>query len=203
MDQKKHNNAGRTMPAPDRLIRQQGVVLPVALILLVIVSFVGVFAARDSATYEQFSNNIRTTQVARQAAEAALRYCEQIAIDKTENEGLTYAETSKIFMTELADPLDTTAIWNTKANWKAGAANLITVNMTHGTNVQDEAKIKNQPTCIIQRVQGERYLITSRGFSNDAELDAATGQITNGSEIWLQSLLTPGSPMPSTAGGNQ
>ena len=37
----------------------------------------------------------------------------------------------------------------------------------------------------------DRFLITSRGLSNDAVVEAGTGQLREGSEVWLQSILTP------------
>ena len=182
-------------------------VLPIALIMLVIISFAGLMAARNSASHEQFSNNMRTTQVARQTAEAALRYCERVAIDHAENEGAGFSESSKIVTTVLASDSESdikTGTWNTKSNWDDGA-NLIPVTLSLGDTVTDEAKAryaKNTPGCIIQQLADDRYLITSRGLSNDAQLDA-DGQLESGSEIWLQSVLTPSVPIKSASGGNE
>lgn len=188
--------------------REKGVVLPIALIMLVIISFAGLMAARNSASHEQFSNNMRTNQVARQTAEAALRYCERVAIDHAENEGAGFSETSKIVTTLLASDSESdikTGAWNIKSNWEDGAANLIPVTLNLGGTVTDEAKeryAKNTPGCIIQQLADDRYLITSRGLSNDAQLDA-DGQLESGSEIWLQSVLTPSVPIKSASGGNE
>jgi type IV pilus assembly protein PilX len=187
--------------------RQRGVVLPVALILLVIVSFAGLFAARNSANHEQFSNNLRTTNVARQAAEIGLRFCESVVIDIRDNDGLTHgALAGNIASTEITDGQITdsnVAVWASLANWSGGSANLITAPLTYDTEVKTEAQLVNAPTCIAQLMTEDRVLVTARGLSNDAQIDGGSGRLVQGSEIWLQSILTPGAPLASAQGGRQ
>ena len=90
--------------------------------------------------------------------------------------------------------------WNTRANWASGAANLISVTPQFDSNVQTNAKLKNNPTCIIQAMTNSRFLVTTRGLSNDAVV-AANGTLSSGSEIWLQSILSPTIPVLSTKNG--
>ncbi|PKO31728.1 MAG: hypothetical protein CVU36_04675 [Betaproteobacteria bacterium HGW-Betaproteobacteria-9] len=188
---------------------QEGVVLPIALIMLVIISFAGLMAARNSASYEQFSNNMRTNQLARQSAEAALRHCERVAIDFAEENADPFYTTDvgKINKTVItSDDQISNGAWNTKSNWIASAANLIEVSLEGGSNVTEGANdryAKNKPTCIIQALVNDRFLITTRGLSNDAEVDSSSGQLTSGAEVWLQSILTSGVPIKSAAGGNE
>lgn len=182
-----------------RIPRESGIVLPVALILLVIISFAGLLAARNSATYEQFSNNMRTSQVARQAAEDALRLCERIAIDSVENDGAGYPDVSgKILTTEIASDEATainTGAWNTLANWSDTGTNLIELTLGEGAEVQSGVTSRRvKPGCIIQSMADGRFLITTRGLSNDAVISTG-GALTSGSEIWLQSILTPKVPI--------
>ncbi len=133
-----------------RARRERGIVLPMALIMLVIISLAGLLAARNSATHEQFSNNMRTTQVARQSAEAALRFCEAVVVDLASNEGAIHgALEGKVVTTEL-DPTNIAAgAWNTRANWASGAANLITYTPEFNSAVQTEAQVSatNYPSC--------------------------------------------------------
>lgn len=185
-----------------------------ALIMLVIISFAGLLAARNSATFSQFSNNMRTNQVARVAAEEALRYCERIAIASAGTTGGFAADIGKIVATPIANDTVATisaAAWNTKTNWKPGAANLITVNPVYGSQVYNgtnpsnpalNAQLKNPPSCIVQNMTAGRYLITSRGLSSDAVVNATTGLLTEGSEVWLQSILTPSIPVQCAQGGS-
>ncbi len=182
--------------------RQSGIVLPIALIMLVIISFAGLLAARRSANFEMFSNNMRTNQVARVAAEDALRQCERVA------QGVKNGETGGAYdqvkttdpIAEATDPAETddaiqAGIWNTKTNWADGAGPLI---------IPDSVTVLSgapQRSCIVEAMAGDRYLITARGLSNDAVIDSDTGMLTFGSEVWLQSILTPAVPELDDAGG--
>jgi type IV pilus assembly protein PilX len=183
---------------------ERGVVLPIALIMLVIISFAGLLAARNSATFEQFSNNMRTNQVARVAAEDALRQCERIARASVEDTAAFATDTPKIITTVIPEDTETAihgGHWNSHTNWATGAANLITVTPSYtGSAAQANAQLRNAPTCIIQAMVNDRFLITARGLSNDATVNA-TGQLTAGSEVWLQSILTPTVPTLSANGG--
>lgn len=182
---------------------QRGVVLPVALILLIIVSFAGLSAARNSANHEQFSNNLRTSNVAKQAAEIGLRFCETVVIDITDNSGSVHGSLGiKISTNEIDDAQIDTAIWSSLASWAGGSANLITAPLNYDSNVKTAARLTNVPTCIAQRMTRDRVLVTARGLSNDAEVDA-NGRLDRGAEIWMQSILTPGAPIASAQGGNQ
>lgn len=176
---------------------ERGVVLPIALIMLVIISFAGLLAARNSASFEQFSNNLRTNQVARVSAEDALRQCERIARASVEGSAAFGSDVGKINATNVISA-DTEAaisagIWNTRSNWAASnTTTLITVTPSYtDSDAQSSAQISNPPTCIIQAMVNDRFLVTSRGLSNDAVVDAGTGRLTAGSEVWLQSILTP------------
>ena len=174
--------------------REKGIVLPVALIMLLVLTFAGLMAARKSSTYEQVSNNLRTNQVARQAAERGLRYCEKAVIEQVTGETTAFGTVikDKVFTAELADDQASTlegGEWNTISNWAKDATNLVEI---------DDADDKS-PTCIIQAMSSNRYLITARGLSGDAVTDA--GELTSGSEVWLQSILTPLGSIADANGG--
>ena len=63
-----------------------------------------------------------------------------------------------------------------------------------------QLKATNYPTCIIQALVNDRFLVTTRGLSNDATI-ASDGTLSAGSEVWLQSILTPTVPVLSATGG--
>jgi type IV pilus assembly protein PilX len=190
---------------PATRAQSRGIVLPVALIMLVIISFAGLIAARNSATYEQFSNNLRTNQFARQNAEAALHYCERVAIGTVDASATQFPlDAAKIVTTDVASTATTDiqgAAWNTVSNWAASpGTNLITVTLGQSSAVQTAAQTRNNPSCVVQTLAGDRFLITARGLSNDAVV-AADGTLSSGAEVWLQSTLTPGTPTVTSAGG--
>ena len=57
---------------------QRGIVLPLTLILLVILSLLGIMAMRNATVGSQTMNGVRSYTMAEMAAEAGLRYCEEI-----------------------------------------------------------------------------------------------------------------------------
>jgi type IV pilus assembly protein PilX len=203
----------RRHPNVPRPGAQQGVVLPIALIMLLIISFAGLLAARSSATFEQFSSNMRTNQVSRVSAEDALRRCERIARYSVEETTIIpagevaaiEAAKARIVTAEITADDDAAmrqGAWNTRANWAEGAVNLITITPQFDGNVQTNAQIKeeNYPTCIVQAMVNDRFLVTARGLSNDAQV-GDDGVLTEGSEVWLQSILTPTPPTQCGTGG--
>lgn len=175
---------------------QKGVVLPVALILLVVISFAGILAVRNATVTEQMSNNLRTNVQAQQAAEAALRYCELVAISSKDSNAKQYSDKSKILATAIDDANSRSAAWRDIDNWKG--SNVITVRNDYYTkpNVErDGIKTANAPRCIIQPLVNtthklDGFLITARGFANNAKWSTSTAKLESGSETWLQSVLT-------------
>lgn len=175
---------------------QSGIVLPIALIMLVIISFAGLLAARRSANFEMFSNNMRTNQVARVAAEDALRQCERVAQEGSDGAMYDKIETTNVIASD-TDTAIQGGIWNDKDSWKEGATKLI----DDLSGFEDVLSGASQHSCVIQLMAGDRYLITARGLSNDAVIDSGTGMLTFGSEVWLQAILTPSVPELDDAGG--
>lgn len=183
--------------------RQAGIILPVALVLLVTISFAGIMAVKNSTVTEQMSNNLRTNVQAQQAAETALRYCELIAIGTKSSNVKQYdaSITGKIVTTELTDANATNATWRTLSNWSSSGSNVIKVPdafYKDENGKRDRIKGANAPRCIIQRLVNQTakidgFLITARGFANNARWTTGTGALESGSEVWLQSVLTSGS----------
>lgn len=60
--------------------QQQGIVLVVALIMLVIISLFTVTSIRSAISSESVANNTRIVELATQAADIALRHCEKSAV---------------------------------------------------------------------------------------------------------------------------
>ncbi|WP_341890542.1 PilX N-terminal domain-containing pilus assembly protein [Variovorax sp. YR752] len=183
--------------------RERGVVLVVTLVLVVILSLLGTFAIRNATQSERSVNGIRSTEVAREAAETALRFCEQVAIfdgdgkDYTEN-GATGMR-AKIVATTIGSEFDLKAKWRDSTSWSDAKAIKVPPSFfnkkSSGTEV-DAVQLEIAPRCLIQRIattstpQLTGYLITARGFANNAKFDDATGKATRGAEAWLQSVLT-------------
>ena len=71
---------GRNLPRARQRHSQRGVVLIIALVMLVIISLLAVSSMRNSGSTEEVLGNVRTTELATQAAEIALRRCEGLAL---------------------------------------------------------------------------------------------------------------------------
>lgn len=188
---------------PKKSKQQAGIILPVALVLLVTISFAGIMAVKNSTVTEQMSNNLRTNVQAQQAAETALRYCELVAIGTKSTKVKQYdaSITGKIVTTALTDANATDATWRTLSNWKKDANNVIEVPedfYKDEDGKRDRIKEDNAPRCIVQRLVNstaniDGFLITARGFANNARWATRTGALESGSEVWLQSVLTDNS----------
>ena len=185
----------RRYPTPTGTARRQrGVVLAMSLIFLAILSLVGLYAMRGSIQGEQVSKNLRSSEVATQAAETALRFCE----DRVRTgQPLTILETP---VTPTRGELPNQ--WQTRANW---FDNAIAVEVPSNQLVATDMRpLPVRPRCIVERftlppAPGEDrravsfmrpHLITAVGFSADYERDASNRAISGG-EVWLQSVLIP------------
>ena len=172
--------------------QQRGIVLPMALLLLVVISIIGVMVISNSTSSEKTMQGLRSSTLAQQSAEIALRYCEDLTmerIDTPATELYTTAQKNKVSDTVVTSQDDTTALWRTAANWADGAANRIDVpNSAFKKSVSGDLKVA--PMCIVQRLGAESFLVTVRGFANDTQFDN-TKKVKTGAEVWLQSVLTP------------
>ncbi|MGA8516087.1 MAG: hypothetical protein WB821_15100 [Burkholderiaceae bacterium] len=173
------------------LTAQKGVVLALVLVLLGILSLVGALSMRNATQTEQTTNSLRTAAVAQQAAELALKYCEQVARSTELSDDVTYsAARTRILATTLTAAISAGA-WSLPATWST-AANIISVTGTFAASADGAAtQYKNPPQCVIQRVNnsaGAGFVITARGFGNDAVINANNG-VTSGAEAWVQSVL--------------
>lgn len=185
--------------------RSQGIVLVVALILLVVITISSVVAMRSAQSNDMVSGNLRAQGLAQQAAEIALRYCEQQLI-------------SRLPITVFA--LNNAAItdeWRTAANWDAATGRVNTVPAAFlGTAAAGNGLVNYEtpPQCIVRRLTydeaysgvdilattvrtadrglDQQYVfiwrITARGFSPDFQRNAAGASIS-GSEAWVQSTI--------------
>lgn len=188
--------------APTPKSQQAGAVLPVALVLLVVMTIAGLLSARRAITHDAIAHNLRVNAVAQQSAESALRHCEAVVIDQVDNAGAAYpAEVARLGTVVIAEPEVATALWLQPASWAAGSANRIHAPMNFNASVRANSQGIPPPQCIAEPLTNNRYLITARGLSGDATFDA-NGLLLSGAEVWLQSILSPQTPVQSAGGGN-
>jgi type IV pilus assembly protein PilX len=177
-------------------VAQRGVVLIVAMILLIVISMLAVSSMRNSASTEALAGNLRTTELATQAADIALRHCESSVI-----EIMTVAKgaSSTGYATEITAgdilPAVEPPNWKNLTNWDGAAA---VSHLIPTTLVGNTVTYKRPPECMIEILpvilangttpsSTASFVITARGFG--PEVAAADGSRSRpaGSEVWLQS----------------
>lgn len=178
---------------------ESGVVLVVALIMLVIISLLATFSIRNATSTEAVAGNVRTTQLASQAAEFALNYCatamDQLgtptaAVDVAGNAiniaPLTYQATPRATYKNSGN-LD---FWDGSTSVAANAVIVIPSAAIGGTSTY-----KRPPECMIEPIQviqsgavntSSSYVITARGFGPDVAAADSTRTRPSGAEVWLQ-----------------
>ena len=178
--------------------REQGVVLIIALILLVIISLLAVTSMRGAGSAESLAGNVRTTELATQAAEIALRHCEKAAIRHAK---VTLgAGTDPDLLNYDVQGLDGTKIlWaNTASQWQNLSTWDSTATSTYvlTTTTLGSGTYKRPPECMVESLTGvtgtstnAAFIITARGFGPEVAPADASRTRPQGSEVWLQSTI--------------
>lgn len=178
---------------------QRGVVLVVALIMLVIISLLATFSIRNATSTEAVAGNVRTTQLATQAAEIALRYCED-GVTQSFATTPTFTITPSFILSAQDPPRALQKIGNNLDYWDTAtsvAHNAIIVIPTSALG--GSATYSRPPECLIEAVQvlnssgalstTSTFLITARGFGPEVGAASADRKRPTGSEVWLQSTI--------------
>lgn len=169
--------------------RQRGVSLIIALIVLIIIGLASASMMRGALVSDQVANNTRSQTLAAQAADVALRYCEQ---------QLPACTTVKCLAAPVPVPPATTApgAWETSTNW-FGSGRATSVNVVPSASVNSAAassplfSAATLPECIVEHspLSTTTYVVTARGFSPDYVPDTSSGKTVAGSVVWVQSIV--------------
>jgi Tfp pilus assembly protein PilX len=196
---------------------QHGVSLLIALIVLVVISLLAATSIRNASTTVSVSGNVRTTELATQAAEIALQHCELSVLslvreasgtsDSYDTEGVELPSSVSVSVT--ASRWQDTANWDDEDSSKVFPLPLAMVNQA-----DIGVTYKRAPECMVERMPvttvelvttpetdpptytavrdvDSMFLITARGFG--PEVGSGTGRPV-GSEVWLQSHIEIGAP---------
>jgi type IV pilus assembly protein PilX len=177
--------------------KQRGLVLIVSIVLLAIVSVLAALSTRNAASSENVSGNVRLTELATQAAELALRHCEDsvahvIAVDAGETS--TYDTT---FMLANILPDGEESSWEAPAGWDTADAHVFVLPLDRLNQSDLTATYQRPPECMVARTPfvlpsgaistTTAFVITARGFGPDVQAADADRRRPVGSEVWLQS----------------
>jgi type IV pilus assembly protein PilX len=151
---------------------------------------------RNAGSAESVAGNVRTTELATQAAEIALRHCESSAIRATKlianpSDGSAEATYSTTLLEANIIRATTSVKWQEiTATWDSGTSTSTFV--LPSTLVGGTTTYKRPPECMVESLTGTvaagtgSFVITARGFG--PEVAAGTGR-PQGSEVWLQSTI--------------
>ncbi len=171
--------------------RQQGVVLIVSLIMLVVISLLATLSIKNAVSTEGVSGNVRTSQLASQAAEIALRYCEDAVSQISTGTG-TLVDLPTI------QNYATPPLWQTASNWDSASSVAFVIPSAFVNETSGSATFKRLPECMVERMQvvnagvvstTSTYVITARGFGPEVAAADSARSRPEGSESWMQSTI--------------
>lgn len=160
--------------------RQQGVVLIVVLVMLVVIGLASVGTMRQSLSSDSITQNLRSEALAQEAAQIALRHCEAGIVRATDPIGVKDHAAR--------------AHWDNRNNWDAvgGTSSPITLTRDQVASADASFTPTQLPQCMAEYSDlGDGrsvVIVTARGFSPDHAADT-NGETTRGAAVWLQSTL--------------
>ena len=192
----------RALPSRPLPARENGVVLVVVLVMLVVLGLAAASTMRNVSGSELVAQGARNHSSASQYAMAALMYCERQARDTP--------ATAIMAPPAAADAAGNVTLWERSATWFAAAGtqpNLVPESAIKPTDATLTSGIvlPPRPQCIAECVSlpaptagyapstrcngaNEAVYVTARGFSGDFTADT-NGHTTTGSAVWVQSIL--------------
>jgi type IV pilus assembly protein PilX len=142
------------MKQPTFRNQQQGVVLVLALVILVLVTLVGLSTIRTTTMEERMAGNSRDRDKAFQAAEAAVQHCLGL-VDAGAYTATTLTPTAA----------GVTPRWEDAANWTTASPNSLAVALS-----DPAAKLAQEPRCMVETLGAAgSYRVTGRAVGASAE----------------------------------
>ena len=170
---------------------QRGVVLIITMVLLVVMSLLGIATLRNAGSTESAAGNVRTTELAAEAADIALRHCESSVVKLLG--GAAY--TTTFVAANMLPPSDPQK-WHDMSlltGWDstATATYILPLSLVNPASM-DFAVYKRAPECQVERLPAVTtgtstfYVITARGFGPEVAIADVDRSPPAGSEVWLQ-----------------
>jgi hypothetical protein len=175
---------------------QQGAVLIIVLIMLALLSMSAATSLHQAQSTESISGSSRNTELASQAADIALRCCEDY-VNQVEVKRCDIRITDPQII-----PFANTPIWKTgAAKWDAPNTQILVAPLSRLGNT---ALYKRAPECLMEFTKDEpsfcEVVITARGFGPEVAPAGPQRLRPVGTEVWLQAQVTLviNSPPPTT-----
>ena len=195
--------------------RQNGVVLIMTLVILVVISMLALMSIRSSVTNEKISADIRSIALANQSAEVALRYCEQSVISGYSGT-VTFTTTFSIASNVM--PYSSVPRWQSTTIWDSTSTATFVLPLTAVNQSGLLSTFQRPPECMVEQVPGyvnsavsntASFVVTARGFGPEVAAANASRSRPDGTEVWLQSTIVmgglaggTGAVVPANGGGD-
>lgn len=174
---------------------QKGVVLIISLIVLVVISLLAVTSLRNAGSSESVAGNARTTELATQAADIALRYCESSVLNVMGGPAAYATTFVAANILEGSEPPK----WQDMSR-QTGWDSVSTAPFVLPLSSVNQAGMtfdiyKRPPECMVEKIPAVTtgtstfYVITARGFGPEVAPADASRSRPVGSEVWLQSRI--------------
>jgi type IV pilus assembly protein PilX len=138
-------------------LKQRGLVLPMVLIFLVVMMLLGTAAIRNVTLEEKMAGNFRNRNLAFQAAEQALRYCEN---------GI---QTQAIpIPVNVQGPIAGKNYWEVAANWEDPSKS-VDVPRSENEDVAKAAELADRPKCLVELIETPVILSTTETAATSVE----------------------------------
>jgi hypothetical protein len=176
-----------------------GMVLIVSIVLLAIVSVLVAFSTRNAASSENTSGNVRLTELATQAAEVALRHCEEsVAEVIAVGQGAPPSYTTTFTVANIL-PAGSESAWQTPAEWDSAPSVAFVLPLALMNQAGLAATYKRPPECMVVPVPfvlssgamstTAAFVVTARGFGPEVPAADPARTRPDGTEVWLQSQI--------------
>lgn len=134
--------------------RQQGAVLVIALVMLLLITLTSIATIRLTTLDERMAGNSRDRDRALQAAEAAVRTClQRLTVNVPSNYGGPV----------LSPTATGTQNWELEANWASSSTNSVEIDLG------STAAVSSNPRCLAERIgTGDNYRITGRAVGGQS-----------------------------------
>ena len=170
--------------------------------MLAVISLLAIVSVRNAASTESVAGNVRTTELATQAAEIALRHCEASVLATLSAASGTPSLYSTTFNSSNVLPATVPAQWQDTANWDRtnSAAYVLPLGMVNQPGMATTT-YKRPPECMVEPLTvmppdagavlstSTSFVITARGFGPEVLAATANRSRPVGSEVWMQSQI--------------
>ncbi|MGS0741815.1 pilus assembly PilX family protein [Glaciimonas sp. GG7] len=160
------------------ITRQLGIALPVTLIFLLVMAMIGITAIRNVMLEEKIAGNVRSQQLAFEAAEQVLRYCEMLVRELPQSHAETHFPLLAVGpITE--GPDKGREYWESAASWTDNA-----MSIPLPSSILGNLNLQAVPRCMIEEIAfpgdyefqlnpsdvSRAYRITARGIGTGSNV---------------------------------